>query len=242
MANVKSAGVREIIIDRCLQERRGYTIEQLMERVNKALRFDGLSPVTSGNTIRNDIENIANRWKQPMNRIRKGHAIYFSYHDPTFSIFNSQLTDSELYHLHDVLLTVKFLDVYQGCLIYTELSERLKDTLHLDCYETPILLYENIPSIPELNHFRILYDCIRKQQTVSVCYNDCTNNKIQTTIHPYFMRQAKQKWHLLGRDDVKQKPTCLPICDILSVERDNQTPFLPNENFSADTYYDLLQH
>lgn len=241
MANMKNAGVREIIIDRCLQERRGYTIEQLMERVNKALLFDGLCPVTSGNTIRNDIENIANRWKQPMNRIKKGHAIYFSYKDPAFSIFNSQLTDAELRHLHSVLLSVKFLDVYQGCLIYTELSERLKDMLSLDCFQPPILLYENIPSKEELDHFRILYDCIRKHQTVTVSYDDGKEGMMLATVHPYFMRQAQQKWHLLGRDGERQKPTCLPICNILSVERDCLTPFVPNQDFCVDSYYDLLQ-
>ena len=45
MANVKSAGVREIILDRCLRKRRGYTVNELLDKVNKELEFNGLSPV-----------------------------------------------------------------------------------------------------------------------------------------------------------------------------------------------------
>ena len=58
MANVKSASVREIVIDRCLREQRGYTARELMERVNETLEFEGLRPITSVNTIHNDLVNI----------------------------------------------------------------------------------------------------------------------------------------------------------------------------------------
>ncbi len=51
MANVKNAGIREIIIDRCLQNRDGRTVLQIMDACNDALKAHGLRPVTSANTI-----------------------------------------------------------------------------------------------------------------------------------------------------------------------------------------------
>lgn len=241
MANVKNAGIRELILDRCLQERRGYTIEQLLERVNRALIFEGLRPVTSGNTIRNDLDTIANRWKQALIQERKGKALCFSYRDPSFSIFNSQLTHSELKHLHSALLTIKYLDAYQGSLIYTELNERLKEILKVDHFQVPILLYDNVPSDKELYHFRTLYDCIRYRQPVRIEHTNQVNEETKLlTVHPYFMRQHRKKWHLVGHNHHNSSALSLPLEVIKSVERDHETDFIERKPFDIDSYYFAL--
>jgi len=240
MANVKSAGVRELIIDKCLQERRGYTITQLMDCVNKALRMDGLRPVTSGNTIRNDIENIANRYKQPINRVKRGHAIYFSYRDPTFSKFKCQLNNSELRLFHNILMNLKFIDVYQGSIIYNEMSEALKEQLQLRFYQQPILLYENIPTEKELETFRVLYDCICSQTVVRLTYRLGSASPEKHTVHPHFMRQEQQRWHLLGQKAEDNNPFCLPVRYIMEVEEDDKTEYIPNTAFEVEKYYNSL--
>lgn len=240
MANVKSAGVRELIIDKCLQERRGYTITQLMERVNKALRMDGLRPVTSGNTIRNDIENIANRYKQPINRVKRGHAIYFSYRDPTFSKFKCQLSNTELRLFHNILMNLKFIDLYQGSIMYNEMSEALKEQLQLRFYQQPILLYENIPTEKELETFRVLYDCICSQTVVRLTYQLGRAGPRIDTVHPHFMRQQRQQWHLLGQKAKDNNPICLPVRCIMEIEEDEQTEYVPNKKFDVEKYYQSL--
>ena len=240
MANVKSAGVREMVIDRCLQDRRGYTIEKLMELVNEALLIDGLRPVTSGNTIRNDIDNIANRWKQAVRREKRGHAIYFSYQDPSFSIFKCQLTNAELRVFYSALINLKYLDVYIGSAVFPELSKKLEEQLHIDCYQLPILLFENCPSGEELEHFRKLYLCILSRTVVKVTYQQNKDGPFQHVIHPYFMRQKQQQWHLLGYNETVANTVCLPIRCILFIEEDKKAVFIPNTTINIHEYYTSL--
>ncbi len=232
--------MRELIIDKCLQERRGYTITQLMDRVNKALRLDGLRPVTSGNTIRNDIENIANRYKQPINRVKRGHAIYFSYRDANFSKFKCQLSNAELRLFHNILMNLKYIDVYQGSIMYNEMSEALKEQLQLRFYQQPILLYENIPTEKELQTFRTLYDCICSQTVVRLTYQLGRAGPKNDTVHPHCMRQQQQRWHLLGQKAKDYNPICLPVRCISHIEEDDKIAYIPNKAINVEEYYESL--
>lgn len=241
MANVKSAGIREVIIDRCMQERRGYSIKQLMRKVNEALDFEGLLPVTSENTIRNDLETISNRWKQEIIRERRSSAFYFRYKDPTFSIFNNQLTKAELRYVHTLLMNTKFMDQYQGCLIHKELSERLRDILNLSCYEQPLLLYENIPSEKELKIFSSLYAYIRDKQVVRISYETKASDCAKAVIHPYFLRQRNQQWHLLGRDEASHKIVTIPTYCINNVDAEEEIVFQQITDFNVEEYYASLK-
>ena len=54
MANTKHSVAREIIIDRLLHERCGYSLYEMLDVVNKELEVNGFRHVTL-NTIRNDI-------------------------------------------------------------------------------------------------------------------------------------------------------------------------------------------
>ncbi len=242
MANVKSAGIREMIIDRCLQEPRGYTIEELKKRVNDALIMDGLMPVTSGNTIRNDIENIANRWKQAIRRGKRRQAITFRYDDPAFSIFQGQFTKGELRQLRMILQTIMFLDAYQGSIIYREMGEMLKLIIGDEHFQKPILFYENIPSEKDLRHFHFLIDCIHERQPVRIEYVlERREYTRLSTVHPYFMRQHSQQWHLLGNDHARGKVRCLALQRMLRVEKVYDTEFVPgNELEIKKTFFRYL--
>ena len=100
MANVKNAGIREIIIDRCLQNREGRTVQQIMDACNDALKAHGLRPVTSPNTIRTDFETISDRWGKTIKCVRKGRNFIYFYEDPNFSIFNNPMSEDEIMRVY----------------------------------------------------------------------------------------------------------------------------------------------
>lgn len=60
MANVKNGAYREMVIDRCLQSREGYSTMEIMEKCNHALERIGQATITAANTVRNDILEIEN--------------------------------------------------------------------------------------------------------------------------------------------------------------------------------------
>ena len=145
MANTKHSTAREIIIDRLLRKRRGYSVYEIMDIVNESLDFEGFSPV-SITTIRRDLDTIRYRYKQKLETRKKSHNIYFRYEDPNYTIFNNVLTFGEIQQIQAALLAIRFSDEIQGTQMYIELSKRLADMFDLDHVSDPIVLYKNIPS------------------------------------------------------------------------------------------------
>ena len=96
MANVKSGAYREVIIDRCLQSRRGHSTQEIVDKCNAALERRNETPITALNTIRNDILSIENRWHIEVEQIRSGREIRYRYKDPHFSIYNTPLNKDEI--------------------------------------------------------------------------------------------------------------------------------------------------
>lgn len=70
MANTKHSTAREIIIDRLLRKRRGYSVYEILDIVNESLNFEGFGPV-SITTIRRDLDTIRFRYKQKLEAKRK---------------------------------------------------------------------------------------------------------------------------------------------------------------------------
>lgn len=244
MANVKSASVREIVIDRCLREQRGYTARELMERVNETLEFEGLRPITSVNTIHNDLMNIANRWKQPITMGTRGGkrrpSVVYRYRDPDFSIFNCQLSRRELKFLYSLLLDAKTQDIWQGSAVFKELEEHIRGILHLTCHQLPILLYENVLTDQEQYHVLILRQHVESKHVVKVAYNYRHVMRKTVIVHPYFLREHLQHWHLLGIDDSNRNAISIPVYDVLSVKHKANTAYIPYSTFDVSPFLLLL--
>lgn len=96
MANTKNALLRTQIIDRCLNDkRRKYSTQDLMQECNKVLSAKGMTEVTSLNTIREDIAAIEEHWMVKVDMVVSGRNKYYTYADPSFSIYKIGLNDAQ---------------------------------------------------------------------------------------------------------------------------------------------------
>ena len=130
MANVKNGAFREIIIDRCLQSRRGYSTQEILEKCNNALERRGEMPVTASNTIRNDILSIENRWNIVVEAVRDGRNVRYRYKDPSFSIFNSPLNEDEIALLTQSVTSLRRFEGMPGFEWVDELNAHLQTTVN----------------------------------------------------------------------------------------------------------------
>lgn len=237
MANTKHSAAREIIIDRLLRNRRGYSIQELLEIINRSLEMDGFRPVTA-NTIRNDIRNIMYGYKLKVHVEKRGFREYFMYEDPESTIYNGVLTFGELAHLHSALLSIRYQDEMQGSLMYQQLSERLCGLLDFESISEPILIYERIPVQQELDVFQSLYENIRTKTPVYVDYKKSSKDKgLRVLIHPYYLRQRGYKWYLLGHDATNGKSVDVYIGEFSHVTAANEVEYIPNSEFQLNDYY-----
>ena len=237
MANTKHSTAREIIIDRLLRKRRGYSVYEILDIVNESLNFEGFGPV-SITTIRRDLDTIRFRYKQKLEAKKKSHNVYFRYEDPDNTIFNNVLTFGEIQQIQSALLAIRFSDELQGTLMYKELSKRLADMFDLDPGSDPVVLYKHIPSTAECKRYRALYEYIRTKTPISITYYPSINEKQrESTIHPYFILKDESTYYLLGHDSDKNAPIKIPISNIVRMHALSNIPFIPNKDFPLQDFY-----
>ncbi len=237
MANNKHSVAREIIIDRLLHKRRGYTVYEMLDIVNESLQFEGFGPV-SINTIRRDLDTIRSRYKQKLDSEKRSFNIYYRYEDPNYTIYNNVLTFGEIQHIQTALLAIRFSDEIQGTLMYMELSKRLADMFDLDPGSDPVVLYQHIPSMSECKRYRALYEYIRTKTPACITYYpDIKEKQRESTIHPYFILKDDSNYYLLGHDSSINSPVKIPISNIVRMHPASNTPFIPNKDFPLQDFY-----
>ena len=236
MANTKKSVAREIIIDRLLRDRRGYTAAEIAEKVNASLEIDGFKKVSVA-TIRVDIENFRNLYKQKIEVKRRSYSLYYRYEDKNTTVYNNVLTFGEIKHLQSALQSIRFLDPIQGALIYQQLFERLRKLLKMDSVDNPFLIYETIPDEHELKTFKSVYNFIYTKTTALIRYKPRGSKEIEIIAFPYFLRQRKYKWSLLCHDATNKKPAEIPLSSIIQVKKYDAVDFLPNVDFPLKDYY-----
>lgn len=237
MANTKHSAAREIIIDRLLRERRGYTALEIWDIVNRGLEIEGLPPV-SRNSILNDMRNIRCLYKKTLKIERRGRQLYYQYEDPDSTIFTNVLTFGELQLIQSALNSIRYIDPMEGTMMYKELPERVAKILGLETEENPVVIYETPPSLNDLKRFRTLYELILKHYPARITYHT-ESGKVERNIvvHPYYLLNRVNEWYLLCRDESANSPAEILISAISCIEVAANTKFLKNEDFDFKDYY-----
>lgn len=237
MANSKHSMTREIIIDRLLSNRRGYTVNEMLVIVNRALEFEGFLPVAAC-TINRDIDTLRYHYRAKIRVVKRSYYNYYMYEDSNYSVFKNAFTGGEILQLHHALMTLRFCDPIQGTMMFEQLSERMADMFEVDSVTDPIVLYKKIPSKIDCKRFSTLYQCIRKKQPISIRYFPSIDKRArETVIHPYFILNDEAKYYLLGHDSVANKPAKIPISNITQMQLLDDTPFIPNSDFPLQDFY-----
>ena len=237
MANTKHSVAREIIIDRLLHKRRGYSVYEMLDIVNEALEFEGFAPVTL-NTIRRDIETIKYGYKQRLISEKRGRQVYLKYEDPNYTMFTNVLTFGEIQHIRSALMFIRGSDQLRGSIMYKQLTRRLSDILEIDCGSEPVIIYEKIPSLNEMKRFKALYEHIlSKTPTFITITGEQEGSEFEILIHPYYLYQNEKGWSLLCHDSTNDKAAKIPIDNIKRMVSAKEIEFVPNNDFPLNDYY-----
>ena len=240
MANTKHSAAREIIIDRLLRERRGYSAQEIYEIVNDELVIEGLSPV-SKNTILGDLRNIQYLYKKNLTIKRQGRHLFYQYKDPDCSLYTNILTFGELQLIQSALNALRYIDPMQGTLMYKELPERVAGILGLETEENPVVIYETPPTLNNLKRFRTLYELILKQYPARISYQTESGKEEKNVIvHPYFLLNRSSEWFLLCHDATNDCAAEIPLSNIAEIDYADETEFIPNQDFPLQDYYKKL--
>ena len=237
MANVKNAGIREIIIDRCLQNRDGRTVQQMMDACNEALEAHGLRPITSPNTIRGDFDTITDRWHKKIKCTRKGRNFFYCYEDPHFSIFKNPMSEDEIMRVYGALEVLERFEGKEGFEWIEDVNAHLRTSLHMGNNGASVIAYDDNALLKGMQFFADLHDYIRSKQPITVTYRPYTNPELlQETIHPYFLKQFNSRWFVLGYNPKYDAITNFALDRIISIDKSSQK-YIPNTKYNFKEYF-----
>ena len=165
MANIKNGAYREIIIDRCLQSRRGYSTQEIFDKCNDALERRGDPPINALNTIRNDIMAIENRWHIVVEQIKSGREKRYRYRDPNFSIYNTPLNEEEIAQLSQSVAVLRRFEDMPGFEWVEEMNAHLQTTVSAGV--EPIIGFDENKQLKGMQFFTPLFNHITSKQTLT---------------------------------------------------------------------------
>ena len=235
MANVKNGAFREIIIDRCLQSRRGYSTQEILEKCNNALERRGEMPVTASNTIRNDILSIENRWNIVVEAVRDGRNVRYRYKDPSFSIFNSPLNEDEIALLTQSVTLLRRFEGMPGFEWVDELNAHLQTTVNTTA--TAVVGFDENQQLKGRKHFTPLFNYINSNQVIHIIYKPYKGEAIDVDVHPYFLKEYNQRWFLFGLTDREKRISNYALDRIEYFER-SEKKYIPNTSLDFAHYFD----
>lgn len=235
MANVKNGSFREIIIDRCLRNRRGFSTQEIMDKCNDALYRRGEPEITALNTIRNDIEAISDRWGEVIETVRCGRNIRYRYENPDFSIFNSPLNEDEICQLSKSVAMLRRFEGSPGFEWVDELNARLQTIVNID--SRPIIGFGENTQLKGMEFFMALFNHIQKRQAISIKYKPYeASESIETIIHPYFLKEYNQRWFLLALSEEYRTISTYALDRIEEIEKVS-IDYIDNKTIDFSSYY-----
>lgn len=242
MANLKNASIREMVIDRCLSDKkRKYSMVDLLDACNKALRNEGYAEVTSLNTIRGDIRAIEQRWFGYGCKIETevhGRRRYYHYDNPTFSIYKTELTQEDLCKLNQTLLV---LSKFQGLPQFQwidELNARFKSVFMSSPETDAIICFDDNIDAEGRQYISKLFDAIVEKSVLRILYQRFSNNEAKEHIvHPYYLKEYNNRWFLLALDDAYGMLTTFALDRIKTVSIEHRK-YIENHDIDFNDYFE----
>ncbi len=235
------ATIRYKVLDRCFKDfRHRYYIDDLMDACAEALLdYKGSDRGISRRTVFADIEFMESDegWSIPLERLKDGKRVYYRYADKDFSIFNNELSDTEL---SQIRTTVDVLSRYRG-LPSTEWLEDVISNLEyrfgLKPHNANFLSFEQNEHLQGIQYLSTVIEAASHKQTLLVKYQAYGAKPVDWVVYPYYVKQYNNRWYLFGLNKQYGTISNIPLDRICGLQLSDQK-FIPNESVDFDHYFD----
>ena len=203
----------------------------MMEKCNVALEEAGYKPVTSKNTILEDLRGIENNF--PEARIipkKSGRYLFYEYEDKNFSIYNIPLDDDGMAKLAQTIFILSKFEGMPNFEWIDEMIDHFKSTLNIPTTKDSVVGFDDNIYLKNRNHFSRLFSSIVAEQTLIITYRPFGKDPIIYNFHPYYLKQYNKRWFLFGCVDGKSNLSNFPLDRIEDISN-SPVPYVPNTRF-----------
>lgn len=242
MPTNKNALLRYQILDRCFSDRHHrYEIEDLVNKVNEALR-DLYGTTVSLRQIREDIKYMRDRvaYHAPIEAYPfDGRKSYYRYSDPTFTIFQNELSAQEVQKLR---ATIDMLARYRSKknAWLEEVISSLELRFGMKAPRDHVVSFEQNDRLRGLEFLSDLIDATIRRQPLLMTYRPYNGAEQTMVIHPHHLKQYNTRWFLFGLEDHGQYglSQAIKALDRIVSFTAAHVPFVANTTIDYDSYFD----
>jgi len=242
MPTNKNAQLRYKMLDRCFRNKgRKYFIEDLVSACNEALLKTDSTGVKK-RQIQHDIEFMKSEegWNIVLDEsLKEGKRRYYRYADPSFSIYNIPLDESEVNRLQTTLQTLsQFKGMPQFEWMY-EILLKLKQGKDEDTLPQ-VMEFDNNQDLKGIEYIGMLYDAIVYKKVLKINYLESFKEEKVFEIHPYYLKQYNNRWFLFGYNTEHQKYNWNLSLDRIVKIKEIQKPHIPNTIDWGEYFNDIM--
>ena len=241
MPTNKNAQLRYQILDRCFSDyHHKYTIDDLIEKVNEA-PYDLCGTQISIRQIREDIKYMRDRvtYNAPIEAYPfDGRKSYYRYSDPTFSIFNNELSTEEVASLRSAIdILSRFRGVPSNAWLENVISS-LEYRFGIMPNTENIVSFDQNELLKGTEFLGELIDSAMNHQPLNMLYRTFSGKEEYHIIHPYHLKEYNNRWFLFGLETTEQGSRIAnrALDRIVKFSRVN-VPFIPNKDIDFDEYF-----
>lgn len=202
MGTVDDKLLRYKVLNRCLRDIfREYTIEDLVDEVNKALRkaYDKTACI-SKRTIQDDLAQLQLPPHSIILRenLKSGRKKLYRYKDPDFTLPMFRMNDKERSKIKEA---IRVLEHFEGEPLYDWARAFLMQVaggLLNDEIQSKVSFQSN-PDLEGLQHFSRLHQAIVTKKVLKLKYKPYGKDSISYTIYPYHLKQFNDRWYLIAQ-------------------------------------------
>ncbi len=237
----KNAYLRYQVLDKCFSNKyRMYFIDDLLDEVNKALEeFNGDGSKVERRQLFDDIKFMESEagFSIPLERIRQGKKVYYSYSEPEFSIKNQKISDDEIDTINSALMVLlRFRGIPQFEWV-NEIFPKLQSAFQ-DKEPTEVISFDQNEYLVGLDYLPTLYKSITNKSALIIEYQSFKDTKPkQLTIHPYYLKQFNKRWFLFGLNDQDKLIYNLPLDRIKSISQCSEK-YIENTTLDFKEYFE----
>jgi predicted DNA-binding transcriptional regulator YafY len=195
----KQVLIRYQVLNKCLRNTyRDYTIDDLVDECNKALRRID-KPKVSKRTIQNDINILEADYGALLDEnLRIGKKRIYRYVDTNYTIPLFHINDEERNKLQEA---IRILEYFEGEPMYDwarALLMQIEGGLFRDD-STPLVSFQSNPDLKGINLFKDLLQAIIKKRVLKIVYAPFGKDSYCEKLYPYYLKQFNDRWYLIAQ-------------------------------------------
>ncbi len=217
MPSNKNYSIREKVIDRLLHKG-WHTRQQLEDACNRELEAQGIIPISSRQTIQNDLLAIRRKFHNAIDTRRIGHQTFYRYMDRDFSVFKTDMSSEDYSLLKGVIDVLKRFTGMPQFDWVDRLALRLDISLSRRTDKRVIVGFEDSSANTGIFYFTPIFDAICERTTISIEYKSFFRREPKTfVLSPYYLKEYNNRWFVLGKSPGYERMSIYALDRIVSM-------------------------